>query len=47
MRTYLIKRFLLFFPTAFLVSVVIFGMLQFIPGDAADALLLGAARRSL
>ena len=41
MRTYLIKRFLLFFPTAFLVSVVIFGMLQFIPGDAADALLLG------
>ena len=43
MRTYLIKRFLLFFPTAFLVSVVIFGMLQFIPGDAADALLLGGA----
>ena len=41
MRTYLIKRFLLFFPTAFFVSVVIFGMLQFIPGDAADALLLG------
>ncbi len=41
MRTYLIKRFLLFFPTVFFVSVVIFGMLQFIPGDAADALLLG------
>lgn len=40
MRTYLIKRLLLFFPTAFGVSVVIFVMLHTIPGDYATTLLL-------
>ncbi len=40
MRTYLIKRLLLFIPTAFGVSVVIFVMLHTIPGDYATTLLL-------
>jgi len=40
MRTYLIKRLLLFFPTAFGVSVIIFVMLHTIPGDYATTLLL-------
>ena len=41
MRTYLLKRLLLFIPTAFGVSVFIFVMLHTIPGDYAIALLLG------
>ena len=41
MRTYLLKRLLLFVPTAFGVSVIIFAMLHTIPGDYATALLLG------
>lgn len=41
MRTYLIKRLLLFVPTAFGVSIFIFIMLHTIPGDYATALLLG------
>ncbi len=41
MRTYLIKRLLLFVPTAFGVSIFIFVMLHTIPGDYATALLLG------
>ncbi len=44
MRTYLIKRLLLFIPTAFGVSIFIFVMLHTIPGDYATALLLGDAR---
>lgn len=41
MRTYLIRRLLLFIPTAFGVSVFIFAMLHTIPGDYAIALFLG------
>src|ERR671914_2055328 len=41
MRTYLVRRLLLFIPTAFGVSVFIFVMLHTIPGDYATALLLG------
>lgn len=41
MRTYLLKRMLLFLPTAFGVSIIIFAMLHTIPGDYATALLLG------
>jgi peptide/nickel transport system permease protein len=41
MRTYLLKRLLLFVPTAFGVSIFIFVMLHTIPGDYATALLLG------
>ena len=41
MRTYLIKRLLLFIPTAIGVSLFIFVMLHTIPGDYATALLLG------
>lgn len=44
MRTYLIRRLLLFVPTAFGVSIFIFMMLHSIPGDYATALLLGDAR---
>jgi len=41
MRTYLLKRLLLFIPTAFGVSIVIFVMLHTIPGDYATALFVG------
>jgi ABC-type dipeptide/oligopeptide/nickel transport system permease component len=41
MRTYPVRRLLLFIPTAFGVSVFIFVMLHTIPGDYATALLLG------
>ena len=41
MKTYLIKRLLLFIPTAFIVSIVIFGGLHIIPGDYATVLFLG------
>ena len=44
MRTYLLRRLLLFIPTAFGVSVFIFVMLHTIPGDYATALILGDAR---
>ena len=44
MRTYLTRRLLLFFPTAFGVSIFIFIMLHTIPGDYATSLLLGDAR---
>lgn len=44
MRAYLIRRLLLFVPTAFGVSIFIFMMLHSIPGDYATALLLGDAR---
>ena len=40
MRSYLMKRLLLFIPTAFGVSVFIFVMLHTIPGDYATTLLL-------
>ena len=41
MRSYLLKRLLLFVPTALGVSVIIFVMLHNIPGDYATALMLG------
>ena len=44
MRNYIVKRLLLFIPTAFGVSIIIFVMLHTIPGDYATALLLGDAR---
>ena len=40
MRTYLMKRLLLFVPTAFGVSVIIFVMLHTIPGDYATTLMV-------
>lgn len=36
MAGYIIRRALLFFPTMFLVSVIVFTMLELAPGDAAD-----------
>ena len=39
MRQYVIRRLLLFFPTLILVSVIIFGLIRVVPGDAALAML--------
>jgi peptide/nickel transport system permease protein len=39
MRQYVIRRLLLFFPTLILVSLIIFGLIRVVPGDAALALL--------
>ena len=36
MAGYAIRRFLLFFPTILLVSIIVFTLLQLAPGDAAD-----------
>ena len=47
MRTYLLKRLLLFIPTAFGVSLVIFVMLHTIPGDYATALFVGGEGTSI
>ena len=47
MRTYLFKRLLLFIPTAFGVSLVIFVMLHTIPGDYATALFVGGEGTSI
>ena len=47
MRTYLLKRLLLFIPPAFGVSIVIFVMLHTIPGDYATALFVGGEGTSI
>ena len=39
MRQYVIRRLLLFFPTLILVSIIIFGLIRVVPGDAALAML--------
>ena len=40
MRAYLIRRILLFIPTLFLLSVLVFFSVRFIPGDVMDAMVL-------
>ena len=44
MRTYIIRRLLLMIPTLLLVSILVFSLIRFIPGDAIDAVLAGAYR---
>ena len=39
MRAYIIRRLLLIIPTLFLLSVLVFLSVRFIPGDAVDALM--------
>ncbi len=39
MNKYIIRRLLLVFPTLFLLSLLIFGLLRILPGDVADMLL--------
>ncbi len=39
MRQYVFRRLLLFFPTLILVSLLIFGLIRVVPGDAALAML--------
>ncbi len=41
MQQYIVRRLLLFIPTLFLVSVVIFTMLRIVPGDPALLVLVG------
>ena len=43
MRVYITKRILLFIPTLFLVTIVIFCLLRVVPGDPAVMLLSGGA----
>lgn len=45
MRKYVVRRLLLFVPTLFLVSVIIFAMLRVLPGDPALALMGETAER--
>ena len=39
MRAYLIRRILLIIPTLFILSVLVFLSVRFIPGDTIDAML--------
>ena len=41
MLRYLIRRFLLMFPTLFFVAVVVFFLMQMIPGDPVELKMLG------
>ncbi len=42
MQTYIIKRLLLFIPTLIMITVLVFLILRFIPGDPAYLVLVGA-----
>ena len=39
MRAYLIRRLLLVVPTLFILSLIVFFSVRFIPGDTIDAML--------
>ena len=39
MRKYIVRRVLLMFPTALLATILVFGLMQLVPRDAADAAL--------
>ena len=39
MRKYIVRRVLLMFPTALLATILVFSLMQLVPGDAADAAL--------
>lgn len=36
MQNYIVRRLLLVFPTLFLISVIVFGLIRLVPGDAVD-----------
>ena len=42
MQTYIIKRLLLFIPTLIMITILVFLILRFIPGDPAYLVLVGA-----
>ncbi len=39
MRTYIIRRLLLIIPTLFILTILVFLSVHFIPGDVIDAML--------
>ena len=39
MRAYTIRRLLLIIPTMFLVSIIVFMLVRFIPGDVIDMMM--------
>ena len=39
MRTYVVKRLILFIPTLVIVTVLVFGILRVVPGDPAMLIL--------
>ena len=40
MRAYLIRRLLLIIPTLFILSILVFLLVRFIPGDAIDVMVV-------
>jgi len=46
-RAYIIRRLLILIPTLFIVSLMIFFMVRFIPGDIVDAGVLGSSSHRL
>ena len=47
MQRYLVRRFLLFIPTLFIASIIIFGIMRFLPGDVALLILGGSGDEEL
>ena len=47
MQRYLVRRFLLFIPTLFIASIIIFGIMRFLPGDVALLILGGSGDEQL
>ena len=47
MQRYLVRRFLLFIPTLFIASIIIFGIMRFLPGDVAVLILGGSGDEDL
>ena len=46
MRTYIIRRVLLLIPTFFLVTILVFLSVRFIPGDPVDLLMFRMSKSS-
>ena len=45
MRAYIIRRLLLIIPTLFILSILVFLSVRFIPGDVIDAMMACAVER--
>ena len=43
MRAYIIRRLLLMIPTLLLVSILVFSLIRFIPGDVIDAMMTSSS----
>ena len=47
MRAYMIRRFLLIIPTLFILTILVFLSVRFLPGDAVDVMVMRLVSRSM